>query len=161
MTPAPVASRPQFPDVYGIPADLPDPPPLPWSQVVTWLVEARNYWVVTASPDGRPHAAPVWALWLDDAVVFSTHPDSRKARNLTASPEVVVHLESGDEVCIIEGRVEDVEDRDLRVRFSDLYDEKYSYRPDPDSRPIYAVRPATAMAWLERDFPNTATRFTF
>lgn len=154
------ASRPRFPSGYGIAADLPDPPPLPWDEVVRWLVDARNYWIVSTSPEGRPHAAPVWGLWLDGAVLFSTDEASRKARNLAASPEVVVHLESGDDVCIVEGRVETVTDREARVRFCDLYDEKYSYRPDPDNGLIYAVRPAAVLAWLERDFPNTATRFT-
>jgi hypothetical protein len=159
--PTPTASRPRFAPGYGIVAELPDPLPLPWDEVVRWLVDARNYWVVTASPDGRPHAAPVWGLWLDDAVVFSTDESSRKARNLVASPEVVVHLESGDDVCIVEGRVEPLAGREARERFADLYDEKYSYRPDPDSGLVYAVRPIAVLAWLERDFPNTATRFVF
>lgn len=154
------ASRPRFAPGYGIPAELPDPLALPWDQVERWLVESRNYWIVTASPEGRPHAAPVWGLWLDGAVQFSTDAASRKARNLAASPEVVIHLESGDDVCIVEGRVEAVTDHEERVRFCDLYDEKYSFRPDPDDGLVYAVRPAAVLAWREQDFPTTATRFT-
>lgn len=154
------ASRPKFPSGYGIPAELPDPLALPWDQVERWLVDSRNYWIVSASPEGHPHAAPVWGLWLDGAVLFSTDEASRKAKNLAASPEVVVHLESGDDVCIVEGRVEVVTDHEAQVRFCDLYDEKYSIRLEPDSGLIYAVRPESVLAWLESDFPTTATRFT-
>src|SRR5215218_6600267 len=62
----PASSRPRFPDVYGISEDPNGL--LDWTWATERLESARNYWVVTAGSDGRPHAAPVWALWLDDAV---------------------------------------------------------------------------------------------
>jgi PPOX class probable F420-dependent enzyme len=153
-----VPSRPRFPDVYGI-SEAPEGL-LDWAWADERLASARNYWVVTAGPDGRPHAAPVWALWLDEAVVFSTHPNSRKARNLAHDPRVVIHLESGDEVVILEGRAESVT---LDDRIADDYESKYGYRPDPVKRSEgwYRLRPTLAYAWLESDYPNTATRFTF
>ena len=46
-------------------------------------------WVCSTRPDGRPHAMPVWALWIDGALWFSTDPSSYKARNLARSPEGV------------------------------------------------------------------------
>jgi PPOX class probable F420-dependent enzyme len=153
-----VASRPRFPDVYGISADPEGL--LDWTWAAERLASARNYWVVTAAPDGRPHAAPVWALWLDDAVVFSTHPRSRKGRNLGNDPRVVIHLESGDEVVILEGRAEGATPDD---RLADEYEAKYGFRPDLGKRREgwYRVSPAVVYAWLERDYPKTATRFTF
>jgi len=155
---AAVASRPRFAEGYGIskdPAGL-----LDWSWAVERLTKSRNYWIVTASADGRPHAVPVWGLWLDDAVVFSTSPQSRKARNLAHDPRVVVHLESGDEVVILEGSVEPAE---LNDAVADAYRKKYAWRPDPGegSEGWFRLRPSLAYAWLERDYPNTATRFTF
>lgn len=103
---------------------------------------------------------PVWGLWLDDAVVFSTHPRSRKGRNLARDPRVAIHLESGDEVVIVEGRAEPLR---LDDRIADTYGEKYGYRPDPDVRTEgwFRVSPKIAYAWLESEYPKTATRFLF
>jgi PPOX class probable F420-dependent enzyme len=129
---------------------------LDWSWAEERLAAARNYWIVTAGADGEPSAAPVWGVWADGAVWFGTNPKSRKGLNLERDPRVVVHLESGDEVVILRGAAEvhDVEDSVL-----DAYEAKYEYRP-PSPR-LYRVRPRRALAWLERDYPTTATRFDF
>lgn len=87
----PVARRPRFPTGYGIATD--DEGLLPWSWAEERLEKARNYWIATAGASGAPHAMPVWALWVDGAVVFSTSPESRKGRNLARDPRVAVHLE--------------------------------------------------------------------
>ncbi|MET0937756.1 MAG: pyridoxamine 5'-phosphate oxidase family protein [Gaiellaceae bacterium] len=52
-----------------------------WQWAVERLEVARNYWLATTKADGSPHAMPVWGLWLDGVVLFSTSPDSIKARN--------------------------------------------------------------------------------
>jgi hypothetical protein len=133
---------------------------LPWSFVQERLASARNYWIVTTRPDGRPHVAPVWGLWLDEAFYFSTDRASRKARNLAASPALVVHLESGDEVVILEGTAQQVDDAALRARFVDAYDAKYQIRPDVGAAaPVYGLRPQVVQAWREQDFVNSATRW--
>jgi hypothetical protein len=136
---------------------------LPWSQVVEWLTAARNYWVSTTRADGRPHAMPVWGLWSDGAVWFSTDPMSIKARNLAERPDVVVHLESGDEVCVLTGRAERVTDPVALATFDDRYEVKYDVRPSAmgEAAGVYVLRPETALAWTEADFPTTATRFRF
>jgi hypothetical protein len=46
-----------MPDGYGIPESTSGT--LPWSFVDEQMLTARNYWVVTVRPDGRPHAMPV------------------------------------------------------------------------------------------------------
>ena len=158
------ASRPQAPATYGIGRDGSAPGEhLPWSQVEEWLVRSRNYWVATSGPDGRPHAMPVWGLWLDGSFCFSTHPGTRKGRNLAANPEVVVHLESGDEVAIVEGRVEPLTGGDLLERFVDGYERKYGIKIEPGARTegIFTVRPRVAFAWREADYPDSATRWHF
>jgi nitroimidazol reductase NimA-like FMN-containing flavoprotein (pyridoxamine 5'-phosphate oxidase superfamily) len=78
---------------------------LPWGWAEERLASSRNYWIATARAGGSPHAMPVWGVWIDDAVVFGTSARSRKGRNLTRDPRVVVHLESGDEVVVLEGEV--------------------------------------------------------
>jgi hypothetical protein len=151
----PTVSRPKFPKSYGISGDSAGQ--LDWGWAAARLAEARNYWVVTAGPDGRPHAAPVWGLWLDDALVFGTSPESRKGKNLVRDPRVVVHLESGDEVVILEGRIErgSIDDG-----IADIYKDKYEFRPEPGEGWFW-LRPSSALAWLESDYPKTATRFSF
>jgi general stress protein 26 len=158
----PVAGRPKVDPGYGIPTDGSGADALPWSTVEEWLTKSRNYWVSTASSAGRPHAMPVWGLWLDGAVVFSTGRSSRKARNIATNPEVIIHLESGDDVVILEGRFEELKDRALLKQFEDDYEKKYEFRPDTKgSDPIYVLRPRVVLTWLEKDFVNSATRWTF
>jgi len=148
------SGRPSFAPGYGIATD--EEGLLPWAWAEERLVAARNYWIGTAGPSG-PHAAPVWGLWRDARFLFSTAPDSRKGRNLARDPRVVVHLESGDEVVILEGSVEPLE-RDGFEAIADAYESKYAYRPQsPDG--WLALRPRRAFAWRERDFPRSATRF--
>jgi Pyridoxamine 5'-phosphate oxidase len=96
-------------------------------------------------------------LWADGRVVFSTSAETRKARNLARDPRVVVNLESGDEVVIIEGEVETIA---LDDALADLYKAKYGYRPGGEGD-WYAARPRVAYAWREQEFPSSVTRFTF
>ena len=158
----PAPSRPSIPAGYGIERS-PSAEMIPWSAVGERLAGARNYWLGTTRPDGRPHVAPVWGVWLDGVFYFATDPASRKARNLAASPQLVVHLESGDDVVILEGTAEAAADPSLLARFADAYEAKYQFRPDTSSAApgVYRLRHRVAFAWLERNFPQSATRFTF
>ncbi len=150
-----------MPHGYGI--ALGDEGLLPWSWAEERLVASRNYWIVSADRGGGPHAMPVWGLWLHGAVWFSSDAASRKARNITGRPGIVVHLESGDEVVIVEGHAEEVTDRAALEPFARAYEEKYGIPLDLD-HPIglvYRVRPHAVLGWLEKDFPTTATRWRF
>jgi hypothetical protein len=150
----PTRSRPEFGPHYGISTE--DEGMLPWSWADERLAASRNYWIVTAGADGMPNAAPVWGVWVEGAVYFGTNPRSRKGRDLAHDPRVVIHLESGDEVVILHGEVElgEVDDSVL-----DAYGAKYGYRP-PGTR-LFRFRPRRALAWLETEYPKTATRFDF
>src|SRR5262245_45442378 len=98
----PVGERPHMPD-YGV--DTPDWEALPWAWAGERLAKGRNYWIVTVSAAGRPHALPVWGVWHDDELrfAFSCGPRSRKAANLAANPSVVVGSEDTVECLSIEG----------------------------------------------------------
>lgn len=130
---------------------------------------SRNYWIVTARPDGRPHAAPVWGVWVEGSLYFGTSRGSVKGRNLARRPELVVHLESGNDVVILEGVVEEVRDRPSFGAIDAAYRAKYGMGVDQagddgdgDEEAVwYVVRPETAHAWLENDFLDTATRWRF
>ena len=136
---------------------------LAWGDVEQRLSAARNYWVATTRPDGRPHVMPVWGLWIDGAFHFSTDPRSRKGMNLAANPNAVVHLESGDDVVVVEGTVAPVMDGDFLGRFVEAYDAKYGFRPDPadPGGAFYRLHARVALAWREQDFPTSASRWLF
>ena len=161
MPATPRPSRPAFTPGYGLQSKAHDVTTFPWDEAERRLEGSRNYWIVSARADARPHAMPVWGLWFDSTLFFSTDAESVKGRNLRSRPEVVAHLESGDDVVILEGTAELVRDRALLARFADLYDEKYSFRVDVDDPAftVFAVRPRGALTWLERDFVGTATRW--
>ena len=44
---------------YGILGPTQDSGLLPWSWAEQRLLAARNYWVASCWPDGRPHVMPV------------------------------------------------------------------------------------------------------
>ncbi|MBI3973374.1 MAG: pyridoxamine 5'-phosphate oxidase family protein [Chloroflexi bacterium] len=152
----PAASRPDIPKGYGISESVEGM--LPWRWAEERLERAQNYWVVTARPNGRPHAVPVWGAWVEGCFYFDG--GGRKASNMAANPAMVVHLESGAEVVIVEG----VYDQgakpgpDLFVRIQDAYAGKYDYRPDIPGQ-MYTVRPRTVLAW--HNLPKDATRWRF
>ena len=140
---------------YGVPADAAGM--LSWNHVLTQLHHARHYWLVTVRPDGKPHAVPVWGVWVDGTLHFGMGRQTRKARNIAANPHVVMHLDSSEEVVIIEGRAAEISDPILQARIDDAYDAKYHIR---HGTPVYALHPSLVLAW-NRDFPRTATRWTF
>lgn len=159
----PRAGRPNMPESYGLHEVADGRNLLTWTWVTDRLASARNYWLGTTRPDGRPHSMPVWGLWLDEKFYFSTGRGSRKARNLAVNSDVVIHLESGDEAVILEGWLEKVHDAAKLVIYADAYKKKYGFRPDPEDPGslTYRLYPRAAFAWLESDFPKTATRWQF
>jgi general stress protein 26 len=139
---------------------------LSWEWVSQQMAASRNYWICTTRPDGRPHASPVWGVWLDGVLYFGCDANSVKATNLHANPQLVVHLESGDDAVIVEGTIESVEDVSILEKMADAYFEKYPpFRPEPDEDGnygnYYVVRPQRAYAWQEKSYPTTATRWDF
>ncbi len=129
MDASPQSDRPQMPSGYGV-----DPAAtgglLSWEEAVAKLTDARNYWVATTRPDGRPHVVPVWGLWMDGAFYFGTEAESRKGRNLATNPHIVVHLESGDDAVIIEGQAQRVLDQAEWERVLAALEAKYSLPAD-------------------------------
>lgn len=143
--------------------------PVPWGRFVQMLTLARNYWIGSVRADGRPHCAPVWGVWLDGALYFSTPPHSQKGRNLARNPEVVVHLESADEVTMFEG-VASIEDDPVRVKLVDqAFAAKYVVVPSGDPYhldmdqgcQVYRVLPRIAHSWVDIAGGESKSRWVF
>ncbi len=105
---------------------------------------------------------PVWGVWVDGALYFDGLPTTRWARNLAANPVVAVHLESGDDVVILEGVVEDtVTDAELGARIVEAWAAKYGRPlPGPATEGIFRLRPRSARAWSDASLED-GTRWRF
>lgn len=151
-----------MPKDYGILDENAGSGLLPWSRASKRLAGSRNYWIHTTRPDKRPHAKPVWGLWFEERFYFGTSPKSIDGQNMATNPSIVVNLESGDDVIVLEGTAEMVADSTLLSRLDEAYYAKYSYHlVGAEAGPVYALRHKLAFAWLERDFVGSATKYDF
>jgi nitroimidazol reductase NimA-like FMN-containing flavoprotein (pyridoxamine 5'-phosphate oxidase superfamily) len=156
---SPRASRPHMPG-YGVPRSAKGI--LPWVWAERRLGRSHNYWLVTVRPNGRPHAMPVWGIWVDGTFYFSTGRTSRKARNLARNRRCIVCNERADEAVIVEGSAREIRSPRAIARLAQPYHAKYKpWKLDPAMGPIYAVRPRVAFAMYEKRFVETATRWKF
>ncbi|HXE89747.1 MAG TPA: pyridoxamine 5'-phosphate oxidase family protein [Terriglobales bacterium] len=154
----PRASRPHMPG-YGIPRSKDGL--LPWTWAAKRLENAHTYWLATTRPNGQPHAMPVWCVWLEGRLFFSTGRRSRKARNLARDPRCSVGLTHGKDSVILEGKARRVRDAALARRVSSVYSKKYD-SGIPAGEPVYGVEPQVAFGFTETgDFLRTATRWKF
>jgi nitroimidazol reductase NimA-like FMN-containing flavoprotein (pyridoxamine 5'-phosphate oxidase superfamily) len=135
---------------------------LPWSHAESQIEAAQNYWIATVRPGGRPHVTPVWGVWLGGALYFDGNPTTRWGRNLTANPALSIHLESAEDVVILEGVVEDLStDADLAARIVAAWDAKYGrLHPEPAGRGMFRVFPRTARGWSKSSLED-GTRWEF
>lgn len=156
----PKAGRPIMPALYGMGSAKRGT--MKWSEVSRQLADSRNYWICTTRADGRPHAMPVWGFWMEDSIYFGTARATLKARNITRNPNIVVHLESGDDAIIVECGVEEqpLTDAAFRKRVDILSRKKYKMplMVLPESV-LYRAKPKVVLAWREKDFPKSATRW--
>jgi PPOX class probable F420-dependent enzyme len=126
-----------------------------WAEVAARLAPARSYWLVTVTPAGAPHAAPVWGVVVGDDLYLYSERSTVKARNMAADPRVVVHLESADDVVIVHGVAEDLGRpadmsevvAGLVAKYPDPADAQYLPTEDPDFDVLYVIRPERAMTW--------------
>src|ERR1700730_10640230 len=152
---------PNVPPMYGL---RPREQYLPFSHAEERMSKSRNYWICTCRPDGRSHSIPVWGFWLDGAFYFGTARASRKARNLAHNAAVSIHLDSGDDVVILEGTAVEV-DLDDKSTLQPLdAASRAQYKMPLMATPevvLYSVRPRVVLAWTENNFPKNATRWEF
>lgn len=159
------AERPYMPG-YGIAGPAEGSGLLPWSWAEQRLVDSRNYWVTTSRPDGRPHLMPVWGLWQDGSLWFSSAAGSRKVLNLRADPRCAAATQDPEEPVVVEGTAEFVTDwqrlGDVIARMNAKYhtDQPVDFL-DPAVNATVRVRVSWAFALSEADFTGSPTRWTF
>ena len=161
MPTEPRASRPHMPS-YGLLGPDEGRGLLPWSWAEERLRASRNFGVSTVSESGAPHAMPVWCVWQDGALWFSTDGSSRKARNLARDPRCVVTTEGAAEAVIVEGVAELASAPPALAGIALVYEAKYGMGYPADSH-VYAVRPRVVFGFVESaaEFAGAATRWRF
>ena len=163
--PGPTADRPVMPGYGVLPADE-GSGLLPWAEAERRLAASHDFWCATVRPDGRPHVMPVWGVWLDGRLWFSSGMRSRKARNLAADPHCTLTTDDARNPVVVEGLAAQVSDRAGIEAFVAAVNGKYGGGVsvqflDPAVNGTFAVAPARAFAITEADFSGSPTRWTF
>ncbi|MBN1453736.1 MAG: pyridoxamine 5'-phosphate oxidase family protein [Anaerolineales bacterium] len=156
-------TRPTFPPGY---VDNPTSE-VSWDYVTQQLTEAKNYWLCSTRPDGRPHVVPRWAVYVDGKIYYDGSSETRHARNIVENPHVSLHLESGDQVVILEGTARPAEKPSLELgrKLAQAYQAKYTahgYAPEPnqwDEGGLYVFTIRKAITWT--NFMADPTKFVF
>ncbi len=99
--------------------------PLPWSAVLERLEESSSKETLTVlgtvTPEGRPHAAPVGAMWIDGAWYMVSGPGTRKARNLAHNPACTITTGLTGLDVVFEGQAQRVTDAIELERVAEVY----------------------------------------
>ena len=165
LTLEPKAERPHMP-AYGILQATEGTGLLPWTWAVERLPRSHDYWLATVWPDGRPRVMPVWGVWAEDALWFSSAKNSRKARNLAHDPRAVMTTDDPLDPVVLDGLVRLVSEHEKIARFAAWADEKYQTKYgveffDTVSNGCFRLSPTWAFALREGDFTRSPTRWTF
>lgn len=148
------------PEIYGYGIPQTEEGMLTWDWVLERVVSPQNYWISTVTPEGRPHAIPVWGVWVNGSFYHGGGDKTRRGRNLAHNPYMVMHLESGSEVVIIEGKSEMLNESNidpaLAKRIDAHYQQKYGME---HGLPVWKLVPYKVFAWHE--YPTSVTRWVF
>jgi nitroimidazol reductase NimA-like FMN-containing flavoprotein (pyridoxamine 5'-phosphate oxidase superfamily) len=151
-----------------------------WAETRRVLETAEVFWLSTVRADGRPHATPLVAVWLDGAIHFCTADTEQKAVNLRGNPRVILttgcnHWEEGLDV-VVEGDAVRITDHGMLERLARVWATKWDgrwqylvrdgcfYHHDehevlPDSILVFSVKPTKVFAFAKGNFSHTRHRF--
>lgn len=159
----PKIARPKLPKGY---ADNPTAY-VDWKWVEAQLIEAKNYWLCSVRPDGRPHVVPRWGAFIDSKLYYDGSPETRHAQNIMENSQVSLHLESGNQVVIMDGssRTAGKPAPEFARSLAEDIGGKYAdqgYSPEPtqwDEGGLYVFTPRQCIAWTS--FYENPTKFVF
>lgn len=146
-----------------------------WKETRRVLETAELFWITTVRADGRPHVTPLVAVWLDDAIHFSTGAAEQKAMNLRGNPRVILmtgcnHWDEGLDV-VVEGDAIQVTDDDMLKRLAAAWATKWDGRWHYEARNggfhhesggmalVFSVTPTKVLAFTKGNFSQTRHQF--
>jgi len=103
--------------------------PSSWDETRQVLEQAQLSWICTVRADGRPHLTPLVAVWLDEALYFTTGAGEQKSANLRGNPHVLLltgcgRWDEGLDV-VAEGDAVQVSDEALLARLARAWADKW------------------------------------
>ena len=147
-----------------------------WEETRRELETAELFWISTVRADGRPHVTPLVAVWLEDAIYFTTGPTEQKAVNLRGNASVILttgcnRWDRGLDI-VVEGEAVQVIDEDVLKRLVEAWETKWDGRwhyevheggfrhdANADAILIFSVQPAKVLAFAKGTFGQTRHRF--
>jgi general stress protein 26 len=147
----------------------------PWSQTREVIESAQLFWISTVRVDGRPHVTPLVAVWLDEALHFSTGEEEQKCLNLHANPNVVLTTgcnswNEGLDVAVEGSAIlvtDDAQLTRLAHAWTAKWDGDWQYQvkdgrfqhPHGGDALVYSVVPTRVLAFGKGHFTHTSYRF--
>jgi hypothetical protein len=109
---------------------------------------------------------PVWGVWQDGRIWFSSANGSRKARNLVVEGRCTISTDNPLEPVVVEGRARRITERRALEAMLAAENTKYGtdYGPemiDPASNSVFALTAERVFALDSKDFTGSPTRFVF
>ena len=154
-----------------------DAQPTPWSDTAAALAAGEIFWITTVRADGRPHVTPLVAVWLDDALYFSTGEGEQKEVNLRHNDHVILttgcnEWQSGLDV-VLEGRATRVLSKDELTRAAEVWTHKWDgdswlyevgadcfHHSGSDEKVyVFKVVPEKVLAFSKGTFSHTSHKF--
>jgi len=145
-----------------------------WDTTLALLEAAELYWITTVRADGRPHVTPLVAVWLDDAIHFSTGPTEQKAVNLRSNAHVILvtgcnRWDAGVDI-VVEGDAVQVTDESTLARLANKWATRWDGRWRYEARDgafhhavgmaiVFSVRPSKVLTFAKGAFGQTRHRF--
>jgi PPOX class probable F420-dependent enzyme len=131
--------------------------PMTAEEIDAFLAEPRLCHFATVDADEQPRVRPLWFLWKDGELWFTTRLEARHTgRDLTSSPRVAVSIASEDRpyrAVIVHGRIEVAgKDEEILRSIATRYGEADGLRwlqhamEEPD-RVAMRLKPETLLTW--------------
>ena len=153
----------------------PDAAATDWDETRRVLETAELFWLSTVRTDGRPHVSPLVAVWLDDALHFSTGESEQKAMNLRENPHVILTTGSNDWKAgldvVVEGNAIQTTDNAMLERLAKAWTTKWDGRWQFEVRDgrfyhreggrplVFSVKPTKILAFGKGTFSHTRHQF--
>jgi general stress protein 26 len=129
------------------------------------------FWLSTVRSNGRPHVAPLPAMWLHGKLHFCTGADEQKAKNIAAHASCVLttgtnSYRSGLDV-VVEGDAERVSDNAALTRLASMWKDKIDWvfevedgvflNTQAEGHPalVFAVKPTKILAFGKAPYSQT------
>jgi general stress protein 26 len=147
--------------------------PRPWADVEEVLSNCEMFWLSTVRGDGRPHVAPLPAVWLDGMLHFCTGAHEQKAKNLRSDPHCILagganQFGSGLDV-VVEGTATRVTDLVQLQRLVSTWKSRPSWDfqdsnafsdPTGTTALVFGVKPDKILAFSKNPYTQSRYRFT-